>query len=142
MRIKVSTTSVNPPQFEVLGLVNGLQVRSLNIFRQFLTGVASIFGTGTKDWTGVKDKFDKAREEALGEMIQNALKMGADEVIGTRIDVSEISAGKDNDGMLIVAAYGTAIKYRNNKKNTNNVSRKNTNKVEQKAGKNTSVKRN
>ena len=107
--IQLSTTEMPPSDYEILGLVNGIQVKSMNIFMDIVANIANIFGTGSKDWTKVKDLFDKTREEAVEEMSANAENLGATDVIGVRIDVSELSRGK-GQGMLVVAAYGTAIR--------------------------------
>lgn len=107
--IKIFTTEKPSKQYESLGIVNGIQVKSMNVFTDVMTDIANVFGTGKKDWTKVKDLFDLTREEALEEMKNNALQLGATAIIGVRIDVSELSRGR-GQGMLVVAAYGTAIK--------------------------------
>ena len=107
--IKIFTTEMPDKEYVSLGVVNGIQVKSMNVFTDLMTGIANIFGTGKRDWTKVKELFDSTREEAIEEMKKNAGKMGATSVIGVRIDVSELSRGR-GQGMLVVAAYGTAIK--------------------------------
>ena len=49
----------------------------------------------------------KAREEALREMADRALAMGADAVIGVQISYAALGA---SDSMLMVGAVGTAVK--------------------------------
>lgn len=107
--IKIFTTEMPDKEYISLGVVNGIHVKSMNVFTDLMTGIANIFGTGKRDWTKVKELFDSTREEAIEEMKKNAEKMGATSVIGVRIDVSELSRGT-GQGMLVVAAYGTAIK--------------------------------
>lgn len=107
--IKIFTTEMPDKEYVSLGIVNGIQVKSMNVFTDLMTGIANIFGTGKSDWTKVKELFDSTREEAIEEMKKNANKMGATSIIGVRIDVSELSRGR-GQGMLVVAAYGTAIK--------------------------------
>ena len=48
-----------------------------------------------------------AREEALREMADRALAMGADAVIGVQISYAALGA---SDSMLMVGAVGTAVK--------------------------------
>ncbi len=107
--IKIFTTEKPNKKYESLGIVNGIQVKSMNVFTDLMTDLANVFGTGKKDWTKVKELFDFTREEAIEEMKNNALQLGATAIIGVRIDVSELSRGR-GQGMLVVAAYGTAIK--------------------------------
>ena len=109
LSIKIFTTEKLSREYESLGIVNGIQVKSMNVFTDVMTDIANIFGTGRKDWTKVKELFDQTREDAIEEMKNNAVKLGATAIIGVRIDVSELSRGR-GQGMLVVAAYGTAIK--------------------------------
>lgn len=109
LAIKIFTTEKLSREYESLGIVNGIQVKSMNVFTDVMTDIANIFGTGRKDWTKVKELFDQTREDAIEEMKNNAVKLGATAIIGVRIDVSELSRGR-GQGMLVVAAYGTAIK--------------------------------
>lgn len=144
--IKIFTTEMPDKEYVSLGVVNGIQVKSMNVFTDLMTGIANIFGTGKRDWTKVKELFDSTREEAIEEMKKNADKMGATSIIGVRIDVSELSRGR-GQGMLVVAAYGTAIKKISNversggKKYKNRYSSKNK-KYRVKYTKNTRTNRN
>ena len=117
LNIKIFTTEMPDKEYTSLGIVNGIQVKSMNVFTDLMTGIANIFGTGKRDWTKVKELFDSTREEAIEEMKKNAVKMGATSIIGVRIDVSELSRGR-GQGMLVVAAYGTAIKKNSNMEST------------------------
>lgn len=105
----LTTDIVDEKKYEILGMVSGMQVRSLSFLRNFLSGVASFTGTGSYDWTGIKQKFINAREEAINEMIDDANKRGAHEIIGIRVEISEISRAH-NDGMLVCSVTGTAVK--------------------------------
>lgn len=105
--IPLSTTEMPPAGYRIMGLVSGIQVKSMNIFTDILTGFANLVGTGKKDWTKVQELYDRAREEAIDAMIADA-PQGTTDIIGVRIDVSELSRGQ-GQGMLVVAAYGTAI---------------------------------
>ena len=117
--MKLSTTNVNEKKYVLLGLVHGMQVKSLNILRNFLSGIASVVGTGESDWTGIKDIFAKAKEEAFNEMQEQAKKLNAEEIIGIKTEISQISHG-DSDGMLVVSVVGTAVKKRNQKQSGGN----------------------
>ena len=105
----LTTDTVDENKYEILGMVSGMQVRSLSFLRNFLSSLASLTGTGSHDWTGIKEKFGKAREEAIEEMKNEAINKGADEIIGVRVEISEISNG-NHDGMLVCSVTGTAVK--------------------------------
>jgi uncharacterized protein YbjQ (UPF0145 family) len=114
--MKLSTLNNIPDkEYEVIGLVNGMQVRSLNLLRSALSGVASIFGTGKENWTGVTNKYKKGSNEALDDMMKQAKKLKADEIIGISFQTSQLSTVADQGGMLVMTVYGTAIKYKEKK---------------------------
>jgi uncharacterized protein YbjQ (UPF0145 family) len=89
---------------EYLGLVRGIAVRSFNFFQFFILLPRLIFGgrIGT-----LRRLSDKARQEALDEMIEQARSMGADAVVGVRFDSSPLGAG-----LTEVLVYGTAVGLR------------------------------
>ena len=104
----ITTQEVDESIYEVIGLVSGLEVRALNIFKQFLGGISSIFG-GKQDLSGITREFESTRRDAIQKMITQAKKKKATRVIGINVSMSDISMGRDNDGMLVVIATGTAI---------------------------------
>ena len=53
------------------------------------------------------DMMEKAREKATQRMIDNAVRMGADAIVGVRFTTSAIMAQAAE-----VLVYGTAIKYK------------------------------
>ena len=107
-KINASTTEIPPTGYKTLGIVTGIQAKSMNIFQGILTNVAAVFGTNETDWTQVTDLFHDTRREAIKQMKKKAIRLGATDIIGVRIDVSELSRGQGT-GMLVVTAYGTAI---------------------------------
>ena len=62
-------------------------------------------------FAGRSDSYEKvlceAKENALKEMTDNAVKMSADAIIGIDLDYETVGS---KGGMLMVAASGTAIK--------------------------------
>ena len=90
---------------EYVGLARGIAVRSFNFLQFFILLPRLIFGgrIGT-----LRRLSDKARQEALEEMIEQARAMGADAVVGVRFDSSPLGAG-----MTEVLVYGTAVRLRN-----------------------------
>ena len=105
----LSTTSIlDQNKYEVIKMVSGIQVKSLSMLRSYLGSWAGIFGTGKDDWTGITKIFKSTKEEALDIMKQEASSLGANEIIGVRINVSQISEGKNS--MLVCSCEGTAVR--------------------------------
>lgn len=97
-------TTENVPKHtvrQVLGPVYGITVRSRGAAGNFLAGLRTIFGGEIVEYTQM---VEEARRQALDRLSQNAHAMGANAVVMTRYDSSEIS-----DGINEVFAYGTAV---------------------------------
>jgi uncharacterized protein YbjQ (UPF0145 family) len=93
------------PIGEYLGVVRGIVVRATGIGRGFIGGIKSIAGGNIEEFTVV---CEEARREAFNRMVQHAVEIGADAVIGMRYDATEFGQG----GTTEVLAYGTAVKLR------------------------------
>ncbi|WP_303808325.1 heavy metal-binding domain-containing protein [Sandarakinorhabdus limnophila] len=87
-----------------LGVVAGEAIMGANIFRDIFAGIRDIVGGRSGAYEEV---MQGAREEALREMADRALAMGADAVIGVQISYAALGA---SDSMLMVGAVGTAVK--------------------------------
>lgn len=87
-----------------LGVVAGEAIMGANIFRDIFAGIRDIVGGRSGAYEEV---IQGAREEALREMADRALAMGADAVIGVQISYAALGA---SDSMLMVGAVGTAVK--------------------------------
>ncbi len=84
-----------------LGPVRGIIVRSRSIIGSFGAGLQTIFGGNITLYTSM---CERAREDALNEMIAHAAAQGANAIIGMRYDANEIM-----QGVTEVLAYGTAV---------------------------------
>ncbi len=84
-----------------LGVVRGLTVRSRSVVGNIGASLQSLFGGNITLLTSL---CETARSEAFDLMIQHAREMGANAVIGTRYDATEVMAG-----VTEVLAYGTAV---------------------------------
>lgn len=104
----LTTPIVDENKYETLGLVQGVNVRSLNVLKQFMGNLKGIFGMRQ---TGFETVYIKGRQEAIDEMMRTAEALGADEIIGVSVQVSELSAGQDRDGYIVFIAEGTAVKH-------------------------------
>jgi len=89
---------------QYLGIVTGEAIIGANIFRDFLAGLRDIFGGRSRSYEKV---LQEARQTALKEMAEAAMRPGANAVIGVDIDYETISMGSSN--MLMVTASGTAV---------------------------------
>jgi uncharacterized protein YbjQ (UPF0145 family) len=89
-----------------LGVVTGEAIIGANIFRDFLAGVTNIVGGRA---TGYENALREARDIAMREMSDEAVRHGADAVVGVDLDYETL--GVEN-GMLMVSATGTAVKLR------------------------------
>ena len=87
---------------EVLGYVKGSTVQTKNIGRDIGAGLKSLVGGEIK---GYSDMMEKARQLATERLLKEADAMGADAVIGFRIQTSGVMAGAAE-----IIAYGTAVK--------------------------------
>lgn len=87
---------------ETLGLVKGSTIRARHVGRDVMAGLRNIVGGEVKEYTVM---LAQAREEALQRMIEQADKMGANAIIGTRFVTSMVMAGAAE-----MVAYGTAVK--------------------------------
>ena len=90
---------------EYLGVVRGIVVRATGIGRGFVGGLKSIVGGNIEEFTVV---CEEARREAFNRMVQHAVEIGADAVIGMRYDATEFGQG----GTTEVLAYGTAVRLK------------------------------
>ena len=87
---------------KVLGVVKGSTVRARNIGRDIGAGFKNFIGGEIKTYTEMtKD----SREEAYNRMINEAVELNADAIIGTRFMTSMVMAGASE-----MLAYGTAVK--------------------------------
>ena len=85
-----------------LGLVRGSTIRARHVGRDIVAGLRTIVGGEIKEYTVM---LAQAREEALERMIEQAEKMGADAIVGTRFVTSMVMSGAAE-----IVAYGTAVK--------------------------------
>lgn len=85
------------------GIVFGEVISGVNVIKDFTAGLSNFFGgrSGTYE-----QELMSARTQALQELEQRAVALGADAVVG--IDVDYEVLGSDN-GMLMVTVSGTAV---------------------------------
>ena len=84
-----------------LGVVRGITVRSRSVLGTIGAGLQTIIGGNI---TILTELCEKARGEAFEILLQHASELGANAIIGTRYDATEVM-----QGVTEVLAYGTAV---------------------------------
>lgn len=90
---------------DYLGIVTGETIIGANIFKDFFAGIRDIVGGRSGSYERV---LREAKDTALKEMTDQAMRLGADAVLGIDLDYETVGA---NGGMLMVTASGTAVKF-------------------------------
>jgi uncharacterized protein YbjQ (UPF0145 family) len=89
---------------EYRGVVFGEVISGVNFIQDFKASIRNFIGGRSGSY---EEELIKARTQAMDEMANRALRLGADAVVGIDIDYEVL--GQDN-GMLMVTASGTAVK--------------------------------
>ena len=84
------------------GVVFGEVITGVNFLRDIGAGLRNIVGGRS---AGYENELQKARDEAIAEMTQRAIAMGAHAIVGVDIDYEVLGQGD----MLMVSASGTAV---------------------------------
>lgn len=102
----VTTTSIieNKPVRQYLGIVTGEAVIGANIFKDFFAGIRDIVGGRSGSYENV---LREAKDTALKEMEEKALSIHAEAIVGVCLDYETLGS---KNGMLMVTAFGTAVK--------------------------------
>jgi uncharacterized protein YbjQ (UPF0145 family) len=90
---------------EYKGIVFGEVISGVNFVKDFAAGLSNFFGGRSNTY---EEELLHARESALREMEMRAQQMGANAVVGVDVDYEVLGA---NNGMLMVTASGTAVRY-------------------------------
>lgn len=91
---------------EYKGIVFGEIIAGVNFVKDFMASLTNVFGGRSSSYEG---EIVNARANALGEMEQRAMQMGANAVVGVKVDYETLGEG---GGMLMVTATGTAVVFR------------------------------
>src|SRR3954453_11203161 len=100
----MTTTQFELHGYEVvqtLGMVRGIIVRSRSVFGTIGASLQTIVGGNISIFS---DLCEQTRRDAFELMLQHAAALGANAVVGTRYDATEIM-----QGVTEVLAYGTAV---------------------------------
>jgi uncharacterized protein YbjQ (UPF0145 family) len=98
------TTAFELPGYRVarnVGMVRGVVVRSRSVFGTLGASLQTLAGGNITLFTSM---CETARRDAFDKMVEHAMQLGANAIIGTRYDANEVMAG-----VTEVLAYGTAV---------------------------------
>ncbi len=101
--IIVTTETINGKELEMLGLVQGSTIQTVNAVRDIGAGLKTLIGGELGKYN---EMMNKARKLATDRMIEEARAMGADAIVALRYSSSSIMQSAAE-----VMAYGTAVKF-------------------------------
>ncbi len=100
----VTVDHVEGKEAEVLGLVKGSTIQTVNAIKDIGSGLKTLVGGELKNYTAM---MDNARRIATERMEKEAEALGADAVVGVRFTTSSIMQSAAE-----VMAYGTAVRFK------------------------------
>ena len=86
---------------EVLGYVKGSTVQTKNVGKDFMAALKSLVGG---EIVGYTDMMNEARKVATERLLKDAEDIGANGVVGLRLQTSAVMGGAAE-----IIAYGTAV---------------------------------
>jgi uncharacterized protein YbjQ (UPF0145 family) len=86
------------------GIVRGIVVRSPTLVQGLLGSLKQLVGGRIGAYT---EMCEQTREAAYNQMVEHALLLGANAIVGTRYDGSDVTSG--SGGATEVLCYGTAV---------------------------------
>ncbi|MBQ7247946.1 MAG: YbjQ family protein [Lachnospiraceae bacterium] len=101
--ILTTTNKINGKELEMLGLVKGSTIQTVNAFRDIGAGFKTLVGG---ELTKYNEMMEKARNLATQRMVNEAGALGADAIVGVRYSSASIMQNAAE-----VMAYGTAVKF-------------------------------
>ncbi len=100
----VTTENVSGKDLEMLGIVTGSTVQTVNALRDIGASLKNLVGGEVKKYN---EMMEKARNLAIDRMVEQASSMGADAVVAVRFSSAQIMQGAAE-----VMASGTAVKFK------------------------------
>ena len=102
--ILVTTETINGKELEMLGLVKGSTIQTVNAIRDIGAGLKNLVGG---ELTKYNEMMNNARALATKRMVEEAEGLGADAIVCVRYASSSVMQSAAE-----VMAYGTAVKFR------------------------------
>ena len=104
IELSMVTTANELPGFKIVrscGFARGITVRSRNLVATIIGALCSLGGGRNHLFT---ELCEQSRDEALQLLIQQAIKLGGNAIVGCRYESHDVL-----DGVTEVLAYGTAV---------------------------------
>ena len=102
--ILVNTDYISGKNLEMLGMVKGSTIQTVNIARDIGAGLKTLVGG---ELTKYNEMMNDARALATKRMVEEAEKLGADAIVCVRYASSSVMQNAAE-----VMAYGTAVKFK------------------------------
>lgn len=104
--IQTTTGNIEGRNIEqYMGVISAEVIIGANVIKDFMGGLRDFFGGRSNTYERV---FEEARNTALSELSQKAQQMGANAVVGVKLDFETVGHG---GSMMMVIASGTAVRY-------------------------------
>ena len=100
----VTTEYVSGKEEEMLGLVKGSTIQTVNAFKDIGSAFKTLVGG---ELVKYNEMMESARNIAVKRMVEEAEKLGADAIVSTRFATSSIMQSAAE-----IMAYGTAVKFK------------------------------
>ena len=101
--ILATTETIGGKELEMLGLVKGSTIQTVNVFRDIGAGLKNLVGGELSKYNQM---MNGARALATKRMVEEAENMGADAVVCVRYASASVMQSAAE-----VMAYGTAVKF-------------------------------
>ncbi len=102
--ILTTTENIGGKELEMLGLVKGSTIQTVNAVRDIGAGLKTLVGG---ELTKYNEMMNTARALATKRMVEEAENLGADAIVAVRYSSASVMQSATE-----VMAYGTAVKYR------------------------------
>ena len=99
----ISTTEQIGRNYEVIGIVKGSTVQTVNAFKDIGAGLKTLVGGELSKYN---EMMEKARTIAIDRMTKEAGSLGADAIVGVRFSSASVMQGAAE-----IMAYGTAVRF-------------------------------
>jgi len=102
--ILATTEYIEGKRLEMLGLVKGSTIQTVNAIRDIGAGLKTLVGG---ELVKYNEMMNNARALATKRMVEEAAALGADAIVGVRYGSASVMQNAAE-----VMAYGTAVKFR------------------------------
>lgn len=91
---------------EYRGIVFGEVISGINFIKDFTASITNFTGGRAREY---EEELVSARADAISEMIDRSKKIGANGLVGVKVDIESITVGEKGQIMIMVVATGTAV---------------------------------